>query len=129
GLGALFNRPTSIAVDSGVCAISLRDMPPEHVAAATLIVARWLWELVRRDRRRRHIVFDEVGALCVHRPLRDLLVQLARRCRKYSASLVVEGTIDRGLFAIHNSAGGMVGESVAAMASYRFSIVEEFAIK
>ena len=89
GLGALFNRPTSLAVDSGVCAISLRDMPPEHVAAATLIVARWLWELVRRDRRRRHIVFDEVGALCVHRPLRDLLVQLARRCRKYSASLVV----------------------------------------
>ena len=89
GLGALFNRPTSLKVDSGVCAISLRDMPPEHVAAATLIVARWLWELVRRDRRRRHIVFDEVGALCVHRPLRDLLVQLARRCRKYSASLVV----------------------------------------
>jgi AAA-like domain len=89
GLGALFNRPTSIAVDSGVCAISLRDMPPEHVAAATLIVARWLWDLVRRDRRRRHIVFDEVGALCAHRPLRDLLVQLARRCRKYGASLVV----------------------------------------
>jgi type IV secretory pathway VirB4 component len=89
GLGALFNRPTSLAVDSGACAISLRDMPPEHVAAATLIVARWLWELVRRDRRRRHIVFDEVGALCAHRPLRDLLVQLARRCRKYGASLVV----------------------------------------
>jgi hypothetical protein len=89
GLGALFNRPTSLAVDSGVCAISLRDMPPEHVPAATLIVARWLWELVRRERRRRHIVFDEVGALCAHRPLRDLLVQLARRCRKYGASLVV----------------------------------------
>lgn len=89
GLGALFNRPTSLAVDSGVCAISLRDMPPEHVAAATLIVARLLWELVRRDRRRRHIVFDEVGALCVHPPIRDLLVQLARRCRKYGASLVV----------------------------------------
>ena len=71
------------------CAISLREMPPEHVAAATLIVARWLWELVRRDGRRRHIVFDEVGALCAHRPLRDLLVQLARRCRKYNASLVV----------------------------------------
>jgi hypothetical protein len=89
GLGALFNRPTSVALDSGVCAISLRDMPPEHVAASTLIVACWLWELVRRDRRRRHIVFDEVGALCAHQPLRDLLVQLARRCRKYGASLVV----------------------------------------
>jgi prephenate dehydrogenase len=40
-----------------------------------------------------------------------------------------EGTIDRGLFAIHNSVGGMVGESVRAMARYRFDIVEEFAIK
>ncbi len=39
-----------------------------------------------------------------------------------------DGSVDRGLFAIHNSAGGMVGESVAAMARYRFDIVEEFAI-
>jgi len=88
-LGELFNRETSVRIDTGVCAISLRDMPEEHVAAATLIVARWLWDLVRRDRRSRHIVFDEVGALCVHPPLRALLVQLARRCRKHGASLVV----------------------------------------
>ena len=40
-----------------------------------------------------------------------------------------EGSVDRGLFAIHNSLGGMVGESVEAMARYRFTIVEEFAIK
>jgi prephenate dehydrogenase len=40
-----------------------------------------------------------------------------------------DGSVDRGLFAIHNSVGGMVGESVAAMAKYRFDIVEEFAIK
>jgi arogenate dehydrogenase (NADP+) len=38
------------------------------------------------------------------------------------------GEIDRGLFAIHNSVGGMVGESVEAMARYKFAIVEEFAI-
>lgn len=40
-----------------------------------------------------------------------------------------DGSIDRGQFAIHNSVGGMVGESVAAMARYRFDIVEEFEIK
>ena len=40
-----------------------------------------------------------------------------------------EGSVDRGQFAIHNSAGGMVGESVTAMARYRFAIVEEFDIK
>ena len=40
-----------------------------------------------------------------------------------------EGDIDQGLFAIHNSVGGIVMESVKAMAQYKFSIIEEFAIK
>ena len=39
------------------------------------------------------------------------------------------GDIDRGQFAIHNSVGGIVGESVEAMATYKFKIIEEFAIK
>jgi Helicase HerA, central domain len=88
-LGAIFNRPSDIDLDSELCAISLRDLPHEFVPAATLLIAQWLWTRVRSQRRRRHIVLDEVGALCVHPPLRELLVQLARRCRKYGASLVV----------------------------------------
>ncbi|HEY5442741.1 MAG TPA: prephenate dehydrogenase/arogenate dehydrogenase family protein [Candidatus Saccharimonadales bacterium] len=39
------------------------------------------------------------------------------------------GEIDKGQFAIHNSVGGIVGESVEAMAKYKFVIDEEFAIK
>ena len=88
-LGQLFNRPTSIQLDRQVNVIALRDMPSDHVAAVTLLIARWLWRLVQHDTRRRHIVFDEVGALCTHPPFRSLLVQLARRCRKYGASLIV----------------------------------------
>lgn len=88
-LGAIFNRRSDIDLAGDLCAISLRDLPHEFVPAATLLIAQWLWTRVRRERRRRHIVLDEVGALCVHPPLRELLVQLARRCRKYGASLVV----------------------------------------
>ena len=88
-LSQLFDRETSVHVGRGVTGISLRDTPAEHMAAVTFIVASWLWRLVRDHPRRRHILFDEVGALCVHAPLRSLLVQLARRCRKSSASLVV----------------------------------------
>ncbi len=88
-LGELFNRPTSARLDAAVVGVSLRDLQAELVPAATLIVAEWLWSVVRRDRRNRHVVFDEVGLLCAHPPLRTLLVQLARRCRKYGASLVV----------------------------------------
>jgi arogenate dehydrogenase (NADP+), plant len=40
-----------------------------------------------------------------------------------------EGRVDRGQFAIHNSVGGVVTESILAMANYRFNIVEEYAIK
>jgi Helicase HerA, central domain len=88
-LAAIFNRPSDIDLDGDLCAISLRELPHEFVAAATLLIAQWLWTRVRSQRRRRHIILDEVGALCVHPPLRELLVQLARRCRKYGASLVV----------------------------------------
>jgi hypothetical protein len=88
-LGAIFNRPSDIDLEGDLCAISLRDLPHEFVPAATLLIGQWLWTRVRTERKRRHIVLDEVGALCVHPPLRELLVQLARRCRKYGASLVV----------------------------------------
>ncbi len=40
-----------------------------------------------------------------------------------------QGEIDRGQFAIHNSAGGLVEESIQAMALYKFKIVDQFAIK
>ena len=88
-LGELFNRPTTLRLDAPVAGISLRDLHDELVPAATLLVADWLWSLVRRDRMQRHLVFDEVGLLCAHPPLRRLLTQLARRCRKYGVSLVV----------------------------------------
>ncbi|MEK7084986.1 MAG: prephenate dehydrogenase/arogenate dehydrogenase family protein, partial [Patescibacteria group bacterium] len=39
-----------------------------------------------------------------------------------------KGDIDFGLFAIHNSIGGIVDESIEAISRYKFSIVEEFAI-
>ena len=40
-----------------------------------------------------------------------------------------EGQVDRGQFAIHNSTGGLVDESIEAMANYKFKITEQFAIK
>jgi len=40
-----------------------------------------------------------------------------------------EGDIDRGQFAIHNSLGGIVAESIEAMSRHKFHIVDEFAIK
>ncbi len=38
------------------------------------------------------------------------------------------GEIDQGQFAVHNSVGGIVDESLQAMAKYKFKIIEQFAI-
>lgn len=40
-----------------------------------------------------------------------------------------QGKIDRGQFAVYNIRGGMVKESIAAMAKYKFRIVDEYSIK
>lgn len=44
-------------------------------------------------------------------------------------SALHQGMIDRGQFAIHNSLGGVVGESIEVMARYKFRIVDQYAIK
>lgn len=44
-------------------------------------------------------------------------------------SALKKSEIDKGLFAIHNSVGGIVDESIEAMANYVFKIEEEFAIE
>jgi hypothetical protein len=67
----------------------LRDIPDDLVPALTFVIARWIWQTVTESPAPRHVIFDEVGALSEHAALRTLLVQLARRCRKYGAGLVV----------------------------------------
>lgn len=40
-----------------------------------------------------------------------------------------EGRVDRGQFALHSPGGGIVHESIEAMQSYKFRIVEEFSVE
>ncbi len=59
--------------------------------------------------------------------IKDYKIRYLYTSEKVLAALHA-GEIDRGQFAIHNSIGGIVGESVEAMARYKFTIIEEFAI-
>ncbi|HXZ99893.1 MAG TPA: DUF87 domain-containing protein [Candidatus Binatia bacterium] len=88
-LAGFLDRPTSSAWTHPLLAVGHREVREELVPVTTLLLGRMLWELVRRLPRRRHIVLDEVGMLSAHPALRQLLAQLARRCRKYGSSLVV----------------------------------------
>ena len=89
GLAGFLDRPTSPAWTRPLLGVGHREVRDELVPVTTLLVGRLLWELVRRAPRRRHIILDEVGMLISHPSLRQLLGQLARRCRKHGSSLVV----------------------------------------
>jgi hypothetical protein len=89
GLAGFLDRPTARAWTRPLLAVGHREVREELIPVTTLLLGRLLWELVRRAPRRRHIILDEVGMLTGHPALRDLLAQLARRCRKHGSSLVV----------------------------------------
>ncbi|MDQ6883666.1 MAG: hypothetical protein M3077_05425 [Candidatus Dormibacteraeota bacterium] len=88
-LGRLFSAETNVDLAADVVGINLRNLSEELIAPAYLLVANWLWAALRRDRRPRHLLIDEVGLLLEHEPIRRFLVRLARRIRKYGGSLIL----------------------------------------
>jgi hypothetical protein len=88
-LGRLFSAQTNVDLRADIIGFNLRDLSEELIPPAYLLVANWLWAALRRDRRPRHLLIDEVGLLLEHEPIRRFLVRLARRIRKYGGSLIL----------------------------------------
>jgi type IV secretory pathway VirB4 component len=86
-LGELFSRPTNVDLGAAFTVFGLRDVKEELLPVVYFVIAQWIWCRVRAERRRRRVVFDEVGLLIEHAPVRRFLVRLARRVRKYQGSL------------------------------------------
>ena len=88
-LGRLFSAPTNVDLGAPIVGFNLRDLSGELIPPACLILANWLWTALRRDRRPRHLLIDEVGLLLEQEPIRRFLIRLARRIRKYGGSLIL----------------------------------------
>jgi hypothetical protein len=88
-LGGLFSAPTNLNLSAPLVAFNLRDLGEELIPPAYLLLANWLWAALRRERRPRHLLIDEVGLLLEHEPIRRFLIRLARRIRKYGGSLIL----------------------------------------
>src|SRR6202162_628537 len=86
-LGQLFSTPTNVDLGAAIVGFNLRDLSEELIPPAYLLLANWLWTALRRDRRPRHLLIDEVGLLLEHEPIRRFLIRLARRIRKYGGPL------------------------------------------
>lgn len=88
---ALFDGPTTTRPDSHLTVFSLRDVPDELKAAATLLVLDAIWQRVANltDRRRRLVLVDEAWLLMRDPAGAGFLYRLAKSARKHWAGLTV----------------------------------------
>jgi Helicase HerA, central domain len=87
-LGRIFSRPTSIDLDAPLIVFGMRELRPELVAPVHYLLAEALWARIKRRDRRRLLVVDELGLLFEDATIRQFVVGLARRIRKYDGALV-----------------------------------------
>jgi hypothetical protein len=86
-MGELFSSPTNVRFDANLVVFGLRDLKEELMPVAYFLIAQWIWARVRSERKRRRLLFDEVGLMFEYPLVRRFLVRLARRVRKYQGSL------------------------------------------
>ena len=120
-LGRLFSAPTNVDLRAEVVGFNLRDLSEELIAPAYLLVANWLWARLRRDRRPRHLLIDEVGLLLEHEPIRKFLIRLARRIRKYGGSLILVSQNPGDFFETKDGAVLATNPSILLLGSQKHS--------
>lgn len=120
-LGRLFSAPTNVDLGADVVGFNLRNLSDELIAPAYLLLANWLWASLRRDRRPRHLLIDEVGLLLEHEPIRKFLVRLARRIRKYGGSLILVSQNPGDFFETKDGAVLATNPSILLLGSQKHS--------
>jgi hypothetical protein len=120
-LGRLFSSPTNVDLGAEVVGFNLRNLSDELIAPAYLLLANWLWASLRRDRRPRHLLIDEVGLLLEHEPIRKFLVRLARRIRKYGGSLILVSQNPGDFFETKDGAVLATNPSILLLGSQKHS--------
>ena len=120
-LGQLFSAPTNVDLGADIVGFNLRDLSEELVPPACLLLANWLWTALRRDRRPRHLLIDEVGLLLEHEPIRRFLIRLARRIRKYGGSLILVSQNPGDFFETKDGAVLATNPSILLLGSQKHS--------
>jgi hypothetical protein len=120
-LGRLFSAPTNVDLRADIVGFNLRDLSEELVPPACLLLANWLWTALRRDRRPRHLLIDEVGLLLEHEPIRRFLIRLARRIRKYGGSLILVSQNPGDFFETKDGAVLATNPSILLLGSQKHS--------
>lgn len=81
------NKPTNIDVNKRFVVFSLRDMEDELKPVAMYLVTNFIWNLVRKELRKRLLVIDEAWWMMKSEDTASFLFGLAKRGRKYYLGL------------------------------------------
>jgi conjugal transfer ATP-binding protein TraC len=81
------NRPTNVDMNKKLVVFSLRDMEDELKPVAMYIVTHHIWNIVRKELRKRLLVIDEAWWMMKSEDTASFLYSIAKRGRKYFLGL------------------------------------------
>jgi type IV secretory pathway VirB4 component len=84
----LFAQPTDVALDRRLVVFNIQQLEEELRPVAIHLIANFVWNRVRRERRPRLLVVDEAWSLLRYAEGGAFISGMARRARKYYLGLV-----------------------------------------
>jgi conjugal transfer ATP-binding protein TraC len=81
------NQPTNVDINKKMVVFSIRDMEDELKPAAMYIITHYIWNAVRKTRKKRLLVVDEAWTMMQNEEAAAFLFMLAKRGRKYYLGL------------------------------------------
>ncbi|MCI5108677.1 MAG: DUF87 domain-containing protein [Candidatus Pacebacteria bacterium] len=81
------NQPTNIDLDKKFIVFSIRDMEDELKPVAMYIVTHFIWNVIRKELKKRLLVIDEAWWMMKSEDTASFLLGLAKRGRKYYLGL------------------------------------------
>ncbi len=82
------NRPSNVDINKKFVVFSLRDMEDELKPVAMYIVTHYIWNTVRKIKKKRLLVVDEAWWMMKSEDTASFLFGIAKRCRKYYLGLM-----------------------------------------
>ena len=86
--GGLLGGPTNVALNRRLVVFNIQKLEDELRPVAMHLIANFVWNRVRRERRPRLLVIDEAWSLLRYAEGGDFVSGMARRARKYYLGLV-----------------------------------------
>ncbi len=82
-----FNQTTNVELGKKLVVFSIRDMEKELRPLAMYIILRYIWNIIRAEKKRRMMVVDEAWVMMQNEDAASFLFGIAKRCRKYYLGL------------------------------------------